>query len=75
MYRNISQKELAFGYCYLAATIVIVDDYQTQSRGARLPEIIGYTIRISVLAVIEQQRFFIFWVGRERTKHGTTMIC
>jgi hypothetical protein len=75
MHRYISQKELAFEDRDTAATIVIVDDYRTRSRGARSPKIMGYTIWISVLTLIEVKRFFfIFCVRRERTKHSTKRI-
>lgn len=73
MYRYISQKELAFEDRDTAAAIVIVDDYRTRSRGARSPKIMEYTIWISVLTLIELERFFffIFCVRREPTKHST----
>jgi hypothetical protein len=74
IHRYISQKELAFEDRDTAAAIVIVDNYRTRSRGARLPKIMGYTMWISVLTLIELERFFIFCIRREPTKHSTKRI-
>jgi hypothetical protein len=75
MHRYISQNELAFEDRDTTAAIVIVDDYRTRSRGARLPKIMGYAMWISVLTLIELERFFfIFCVRREPTKHSTRRI-
>ena len=75
MHRYISQKEVAFEDHDTIAAIVIVDDYRTRSQGARSPKIMGYTIWISVLTLIELERFFFnFCIRQEPTKHSTKRI-